>query len=302
MLHTKNMITMNEFELPQETTSNSLEVNESFELSYEGLNPPKPSANPTVIVHGAVRMSEVSIAKEHINDTKKEFTEALHDSTDKAIEIGEKIQNGISDFCVGVYENSNDYFTDVEQVKRHEFSQLKQDFSETRDFGIQECSDAAIKVFTPEVIDTWGSMSNEQRIEIAKSYANEVAEAFELVNYAGVIFESMEPGTYGSNNGDGSIHISDTLVESWTTPFTIMDTIAHELRHQYQSECIDGYHNVSDEVRNEWAVASAIYNYDQPSCYDPWGYTYNPLEIDSRYAGETVVRNVTSQLINDLVA
>lgn len=57
-----------------------------------------------------------------------------------------------------------------------------------------------------------------------------------------------------------------------------------------------------DEVRNEWAVASAIYNYDQPSCYDPWGYTYNLLEIDSRYAGETVVRNVTNQLINDLVA
>ena len=72
----------------------------------------------------------------------------------------------------------------------------------------------------------------------------------------------------------------------------------HELRHQYQSEAIRGYHNVPDDVRQEWATAEQIYNYDQPYCYDPWGYTYNPLEIDARFSGETVVRNVTHDMFN----
>ena len=109
----------------------------------------------------------------------------------------------------------------------------------------------------------------------------------------------MEPGVLGSNNGDGTIHISELLIGEYTTPFQILDTITHELRHQYQSECVNGYHDVSDEVRNEWAMATAIYNYDQPTCFDPWGYSYNPLEIDSNYAGNTVVRNVTSQMFKD---
>lgn len=294
---------MNEFDLPQETVNNSLDINEDSEFNKEAVGIPKASINPAVVAYGAVRMSEIPVVREHINDVKEELSEALHDAKDTVMEIGEKIKNGISEFCGGVYENVKDFFTDAEQVEKHEFSQLKQEFSETRDFGIQECSDAAIRVFTPEVIDTWGTMSNEQRTEIAKSYAEEVAKAFELMNYTGLTIEQMDENTLGYfDNEDGSIHISEALVGFWTTPFEIMSTITHELRHQYQDECVRGYHDVSDEVRNEWAVASAIYNYDHPSCYDPWGYTYNPLEIDSRYAGETVVRNVTSQLINDLVA
>ena len=101
--------------------------------------------------------------------------------------------------------------------------------------------------------------------------------------------EEMEPGVLGSNNGDGTIHISELLIGEYTTPFQILDTITHELRHQYQSECVNGYHDVSDEVRNEWAMATAIYNYDQPTCFD------------SNYAGNTVVRNVTSQMFNDAI-
>ena len=60
--------------------------------------------------------------------------------------------------------------------------------------------------------------------------------------------------------------------------------------------------DIPDDVRTEWAVASSIYNYNYPSCYDPWGYKYNPLEIDSRYAGESVVRNVSNQMFNELSA
>jgi hypothetical protein len=116
-----------------------------------------------------------------------------------------------------------------------------------------------------------------------------------------MFIEALEPGVLGSNNGDGTIHLSEGLLSSENTPFLLIDTITHELRHQYQSECINGLHEVSEEVRNEWAMATLLYNYDDPTSFDPWGYKYNPLEIDSNYAGNTVVRNVTSQMFNDIL-
>ncbi len=292
---------MNEFEFSQET-SQLFETNENLDVNGDVINQVRASVNPAVIAHGAYRIAEIPEVKEKINEGKEAIGDALVEAKDTVVEFGEKVKNGIVDFCMGVYENVKDFFTESKSVENKEFALLSKEFSETREFGIQECSDAAMKIFTPEVIDNWGGMTNEERSEIAKTYADEVAKAFELVNYSGVIIEQLEPGTNGYNNGDGSIHLSDTLVGAWTTPFEIMDVITHEMRHQYQNECIRGYHDVPEDVRNEWAVASAIYNYDQPSCYDPWGYTYNPLEIDSRYAGETVVRNVTNQMINSLIA
>lgn len=283
---------MNEFEFTQET-SDLKETNESSDV--------RASINPGMLGYSVTRIAAIPEVKEKINDVKEDISEVLHDAKESVVEFGEKVKDGLKDFCANVYENVKDYFTDAKSIETRT-TQWSREFSETREFGLQECSDAAIRIFTPEVIDNWGTMSKEQRTEIATSYANEVAKAFELANYTGVIIEELEPGVGGYNNGDGSIHISNDLIGSWTTPFEIMDTITHELRHQYQNECVRGYHDVSDEVRNEWAVASEIYNYDQPSCYDPWGYTYNPLEIDSRYAGETVVRNVTNQLFNDLIA
>lgn len=32
-----------------------------------------------------------------------------------------------------------------------------------------------------------------------------------------------------------------------------------------------------------------------PYAFDPWGYKYNALELDARYAGETVVREFTKE-------
>ena len=180
---------------------------------------------------------------------------------------------------------------------------LGEDFYEAREFGLDKCSAAAKEIFNPGVIDNWMYLSPAERQEISQAYAAEVAEAFELEKYTGVIFEDLEPNVLGYNNGDGSIHLTNNLLADLGSPLDVVDTITHELRHQYQSECINGYHNVSDEVKNEWAAATAIYDSNShPWAFDPWGYKYNPLEIDSRYAGETVVRNITKEFINDQLA
>lgn len=258
------------------------------------------------IVYGIQRISDIPAVNEKIQDCKEGFNNAMENAKDSIVEFGTKVSEGIKDYCCGVYEDIKDFFTHDEkkslsEIQFPEAAKLNEGITEGREFGLDKCSEAALEIFNPGVIEEWGNMSLEERKDIACMYADKVAEAFELVDYKGVYIEELEPGLLGSNNGDGTIHISEQLIGEYTTPFQILDTITHELRHQYQSECVNGYHDVSDEVRNEWTMATAIYNYDQPTCYDPWGYSYNPLEIDSNYAGNTVVRNITSQMFNDVI-
>lgn len=258
------------------------------------------------IVYGIQRISDIPAVNEKIQDCKEGFNNAMENAKDSIVEFGTKVSEGIKDYCCGVYEDIKDFFTHDEKkslsdIQFPEAAKLNEGITEGREFGLDKCSEAALEIFNPGVIEEWGNMSLEERKDIACMYADKVAEAFELVDYKGVYIEELEPGLLGSNNGDGTIHISEQLIGEYTTPFQILDTITHELRHQYQSECVNGYHDVSDEVRNEWTMATAIYNYDQPTCYDPWGYSYNPLEIDSNYAGNTVVRNITSQMFNDVI-
>lgn len=257
------------------------------------------------IVCGIRHITDIPAVKDKIQECKELFNETIEKAKDSVVEFGNKITEGIKDYCCGVYEDIKDFFTHndkkgLSDTQFPESSKLNEGITEGREFGLEKCTEAAMEIFNHGVIVEWGNMSLEERKDIACMYADKVAEAFELVDYKGVYIEEMEPGVLGSNNGDGTIHISESLIGEYTTPFQILDTITHELRHQYQSECVNGFHNVSDEVRTEWAMATAIYNYDQPSCFDPWGYSYNPLEIDSNYAGNTIVRNVSSQLFNDI--
>lgn len=244
---------------------------------------------------------------ENVSDRIAELKDGFEETVENVKEFGEKIVEDIKDFTCEVYEDIRDFLNPQEEIPNPtaeqfpEAAKFNEGATEGREFGLDKCSEAAAEIFNPGVISEWGNLSDAERKAIALEYAGRVAEAFELENYQGTIIEEMPAGILGSNCGDGIIHISEELISADTTPFTIMDTITHELRHQYQSECIEGYHDVPDEVRNEWAVAKAIYNYNQPSCYDPWGYAYNPLEIDSNYAGNTVVRNVTSGIFNDVV-
>ncbi len=242
--------------------------------------------HPAAVAYGLHKLSEMPTVKEAIDGCKASISDTLSDWSHK-----------IDDFFIGIYDSVKEFFagndTDAKAIEK-----LGGNFVEERDFGLDKCSEAAKEIFNPGVIENWANFSLEQRKEIAGAYAAEVANAFELHNFTGVFFEDLDPGVMGYNNGDGSIHLSNTLIAPWTSPLEIMNTITHELRHQYQFEAVQGYHNVADDVRKEWATAQEIYSYDQPYCYDPWGYTYNPLEIDARYAGETVVRNVTHDMIN----
>lgn len=163
-----------------------------------------------------------------------------------------------------------------------------------REFGISKCVEAARNIFPPDVIYNWIDCPVETRLKLAENYSLAVADAFELKDFKGIYIEDMGFGVAGFNNGDGKIHVNEMLVNNRNeTPFEVIDTIVHEMRHQYQSECMRGLHPLDHTVLQEWLVADQMYTNEQPYALDPWGYKYNALELDARYAGETVIREFT---------
>lgn len=259
------------------------------------------SYNPALVAYGAYRISEIPSVKETINDCKETISEKIADVKEILGDFCEKLGDNIRDYTVGLYESVKDFFVESKEADDKAFSIYSKEFTETREFGIDHCVEAAREFFNEDAINAWAFLSDSQRIDICNAYASEVAKAFELDNYEGVIYEQLEPGVNGYNSGDGYAHISTDLLNPLQSPMQLIDTITHELRHQYQSECVNGLHDVSDEVRNEWGMATAIYNDGPAWCYDPWGYSYNPLEIDSRFAAESVVRELTSKMFNDAI-
>ncbi len=276
-----------------ESTRDVVQSTEVDQLGETGDLPAEihASFSPALLGYAAYKLMELPVIKEKINECK----EAVGD-------FFETVGDNIKEFTAGVYDSVKEFFTGSESADTKAFSMYSKEFTETREFGLDHCVEAAKELFNPGVISEWANLTYDERAQICYLYADEVAKAFELENYKGVIFEEMEPGTLGSNCGDGYIHLSMELLHPIQTPLNLIDTITHELRHQYQSECVNGAHDVADEVRNEWSVATQIYTTDPAWCYDPWGYIYNPLEIDSRYAGETVVRGLTSDMFNDILA
>lgn len=173
------------------------------------------------------------------------------------------------------------------------------EYVDEREFGLKETVEAAKEIFTPQVISEWGSMTIEQRSAKFQEYQHAVAEALGI-EPGEVIFKDL-PGAYGYNNGDGNVYLNKMLLEDPQWIIKCIDTIAHETRHQYQHEAVldPERFGISPEVAKEWAWAIENYTQDDLSQYDPWGYHYNPIEMDSRYFGEAVVREITKDLIND---
>lgn len=175
----------------------------------------------------------------------------------------------------------------------------KSEIMEAREYGVQECAEVAKECFPPEVLSEWGSMDLETRYEIAMNYANEIGEALGI-DFKGVIWEE-NPDYFGCTTGDGYVHLNINLITDPAELMILVDTVAHESRHQMQFEAMEDPSKfpIDEASINEWRTGLDYYSYDYPSAYDPWGYVYNPMETDARYFGESMVRELTKDLINN---
>ena len=187
------------------------------------------------------------------------------------------------------------------------FSDAKETGSEiveAREYGVKECADVAKRCFTPEVIRAWGLMNMEARNQVVQGYAKGIGEAMGI-NFKGIVWEHfpIENGmyTYGYNAGDGYVHLNVDMLADPAYLMHLVDTVAHEARHQLQTEAIENPSKFPIDVATikEWTYGRNTYTLDMPTAYDPWGYTYNPMETDARYFGEAMVRELTKDIINN---
>ena len=175
---------------------------------------------------------------------------------------------------------------------------------EAREYGVKECADVAKDCFTPEVIRAWGMMDLDARNKVIQEYANGIGKAMGI-NFKGIVWEQfpIENGmyTYGYNAGDGYVHLNIDMLADPGQLMHVVDTVAHEARHQLQNEAIENPSKfpIDEATIKEWTVGREVYTLDMPSAYDPWGYTYNPMETDAKYFGESMVRELTKDIINN---
>jgi hypothetical protein len=168
-----------------------------------------------------------------------------------------------------------------------------------REYGLHECSDSAKNIFTPKLISEWGNMSYEQQNRVVQEYSKAIAEGLNI-DFKGIVFEQMKPTDLGYNRGDGYIYLNDNFLKDSSQIISLIDTVAHEARHQFQQEAIQNPEKfgLDQATVSEWSAGINNYTDKYATEYDPWGYFYNPIEIDARYFGESMVRELTRSLIN----
>jgi len=209
------------------------------------------------------------------SDFSPEVNEGVRDVSDKT--------NDASDYL--------DYLQNDLEICQDSLKEIN-----AREYGLQECIDSTIEIFSPEVIDEWWNYSCEQKSEITNEYAKAIADGLNI-NFEGAIIEEMDEYTYGYTNGDGYIHLNENMLDCGL-PYSLANTIAHELRHQFQFEAMVNPEKfgIDEASIKAWEYGESTYWYQifDPETY----YTYNPLELDSRYFGEYMVNELLKNNIN----
>lgn len=196
----------------------------------------------------------------------------------------------------------SDFINSIKEYPEASFE--SKEIVEAREYGVKECADVAKACFTPEVIREWGHLTMKERNRVIQEYANGIGKAMGI-NFKGIVWERfpIENGMYiyGYNAGDGYVHLNVDMLADPGQLMYLVDTVAHEARHQLQNEAIEnpGKFPIDEATIKEWTYGKSVYTLDMPSAYDPWGYTYNPMETDAKYFGESMVRELTKAIINN---
>ncbi len=176
-----------------------------------------------------------------------------------------------------------------------------QRMADTREFGVKECADAAKDIFTPQVMQEWGMMSAEARFEKLEEYARRVADVLGV--QVRVIYQEglIQQGCWGYNDGMGNVVLDASFVTDPAQVLEAVSTIAHEIRHQFQRDVCNNpsAYDIDPLTVAEWTVGFQTYTQERQTAEDPWGYFFNPVEIDARYFGESVVRELTRGFIDN---
>jgi hypothetical protein len=174
---------------------------------------------------------------------------------------------------------------------------------DVRDFGIDEGFASAKSIFTSEVYSNWEGMDAKQRESIAIDYAKAVGDGMNI-EIKGVIFKPMKVNEDGYNNGDGNIYLNERYLtshgEGEDQLYGLINTIAHEARHQFQSEAIKNpeKHGLDRDLAADWKNAGINYPSRVLMMLNPRAYYDNLLERDAYYFGDTIEGQFRSVMAN----
>lgn len=200
-----------------------------------------------------------------------------------------------------VKETWKEFLDSISEFRNNfENKELSKEVIEARDYLIAECSEVTKESFTIDVINNWVNLNLETRDSIIQNYTKNISECLK-VKLKGVVWEYMQPNEYGYNNGDGYLHLNSFLLSNPAQLMKLIDTVAHEARHELQKEVMRNpeKYPIDSETVKEWKEGNANYTLENATAYNPWGYFYNPMETDARFFGESMVRELTKDIINN---
>lgn len=161
---------------------------------------------------------------------------------------------------------------------------------------LNECIDVTKSIFSAEVFEYWDYLTLDTRAKILDYYAVCLGDAFS-VNMSGCVFEQMDASGY--NNGDGYIHLNaEALGCDATTLVDVINTVAHECRHQFQREVSmnPSAYGVSEEIANSWRENMLPGNYI-PYYLDPRAYSEQPIEHDADLFASAVTKSLMEEIL-----
>jgi hypothetical protein len=142
-------------------------------------------------------------------------------------------------------------------------AQLKDAITEARFWQSEfnksnECQRIAAEVFTANVRSNWDSMTRAERETIVQSYSNQISQVLFKKNTT-VVYDAGGFG-YSQSGGRRRISINPDFVtysnpEGSYTVDKVIDTLTHEMRHQYQHQVTSSWTNkykASDDLLSQW--------------------------------------------------
>ena len=170
--------------------------------------------------------------------------------------------------------------------------------SQTDKEYIQLTRDALRKNFGDNVVESFKNASNFERIQMTQKFAVQLAELYGLdINVDVCVSNRKEFGVYSWGNQKAEFNVYLLTYdgnEKEDFKFCVRNTllsIIHELRHAVQEKAIfeEGFWNVSEEIRIEWANSKL--NYIRADV-DLRGYATQSIEADAMVFSELAMQGI----------
>lgn len=143
----------------------------------------------------------------------------------------------------------------------------------------------------------WDNLDKKQRFAVLNEFVDRYSEIFNLGD--------MKIKKNGNKNYAGAyldikslVNVNEQAIEE-SSQYDVMDTLFHELRHNFQHRAISRnlseFENVSEEERRKWKMNFLVsprgyHNYITVTGDNSWLYLYQPVEKDAFMTGLSLTK------------